>query len=125
MTSRTALHWCLGLSVVTVSQLMTATALILIPQWRIQQSAHHGVVSFVVDQDGSVRLWNRPIANVAIPKLLSKAEQLNPETQIRVILNPNVQWGTAQNLLGQFWSTNLQVDLQLPNIEHNSNQFSP
>ena len=117
MTSGNALHWCLALSAVTISQLMIATALILIPQWRIQQTAHQGVVSFLVASDGSVRLWNRPIANAAIPRLLASAEQINPDTRIRVILDPDVRWGTARNLLGQFQGTSLQVDFQLPEIE--------
>ena len=114
MTSRASLHWCLALSVVTTSLLMFATALILFPQWRIQQTAHRGVVSFVVDDDGSVRLWNRPIANQTIPKLLAQAAEFDPNTRVRIMLSPKVRWGSIQNLLVQFQGTNLDVDLQLP-----------
>ena len=123
MSSRNALHWCLALSVVTTAQLILATGLILLPQWRIQQTAHRGIVSFVVDDDGTVRLWNRPIANQSIPNLLTRAQDINPSARVRVILSPGVRWGTAQNLLGQFQGTSLEVDLQLPNTKNMTQRF--
>ena len=85
-----SMAWCAGLAAVAVSQLLLVTALIVLPQWRAQQSARRGIVTFFVAGDSSIRLWNRPIDSAVMPGLIRRAEQLDSSTRIRVVLSPGV-----------------------------------
>ena len=95
-----SMAWCLGLAAVAVSQLLLVTALIVVPQWRVQQSARRGIVTFFVAGDSSIRLWNRPIDSAVMPGLIRRAEQLDSSTRIRVVLSPGVPWGSPGVPLG-------------------------
>ena len=94
-----SMAWCAGLAAVAVSQLLLVTALIVLPQWRAQQSARRGIVTFFVAGDSSIRLWNRPIDSAVMPGLIRRAEQLDSSTRIRVVLSPGVPWGVVQDLV--------------------------
>ncbi len=109
-----SMAWCLGLAAVAVSQLLLVTALIVVPQWRVQQSARRGIVTFFVAGDSSIRLWNRPIDSAVMPGLIRRAEQLDSSTRIRVVLSPGVPWGVVQDLVSLLDETALDVELQLP-----------
>lgn len=104
----------LALSIAAVSQLLLATGLIVLPQWRDQQSARQGVVTFFVNDTGDVRLWNSPIDVRIVSGLLRRAEDLNPRTRVRIILSSGVPWGVVQDFVSRLDSTNLNVELQLP-----------
>ena len=73
-----SMHRVLALSITAVSQLVLATALIVLPQWRDQQSATRGIVTFFVNDKGDVRLWNSPIDARLVSGILRRAEELNP-----------------------------------------------
>lgn len=107
-------HRVLALSFTAVSQLLLATALIVLPQWRDQQSATRGIVTFFVGDKGDVRLWNSPIDPRFVPGILRRAEELNPGTRVRVVLSSDVPWGVVQDLFNRLDATNLNVELQLP-----------
>lgn len=114
MTRAGSLSWCIGLVTVAVSQLLLATALIVLPQWRAQQSASQGIVTLFVASDSSIRLWNRPIDPAVVPGLMRRAEQLNAGSRVRVVLAPGVPWGVVQDLVSLLDETALDVELQLP-----------
>lgn len=107
-------HRVLALSFTAVSQLLLATALIVLPQWRDQQSATRGIVTFFVGDKGDVRLWNSPIDPRFVPGILRRAEELNPGTRVRVVISSDVPWGVVQDLFNRLDATNLNVELQLP-----------
>lgn len=107
-------HRVLALSITAVSQLLLATALIVLPQWRDQQSATRGIVTFFVNDKGDVRLWNSPIDARLVSGILRRAEKLNPRTRVRVVLSSGVPWGVVQDLVSRLDATNLNVELQLP-----------
>ena len=107
-------HQLLALSITAVSQLLLATALIVLPQWRDQQSATRGIVTFFVNDSGDVRLWNRPIDARIVSGILRRAEELNPRTRVRVVLSSDVPWGVVQDFVSRLDATNLNVELQLP-----------
>ena len=113
MSSRSS-RLCLALAFSGTAQLLLMTALVVLPQWRAQQSANDGFVTFFVGKGGSVRLWNRPVDAAVIPGLLRRAEQLNPATRVRMVLAPGVAWGQVQDLVFLLETTRLDVELQLP-----------
>ena len=104
----------LALSITAVSQLLLATALIVLPQWRDQQSAKQGIVTFFVNDKGDIRLWNRPIDVRIVSGVVRRAEELNPRARVRIILSSSVPWGVVQDFVSRLDATNLTVELQLP-----------
>ena len=114
MSCSRAMQWSLAFSAVSLAQLLLVTGILLLPQWRLQQSARQGMVIFSVAADGSVRLWNRPIDAAAVPSLLQRAERLSPATRVRVVPAPDVPWGVVQDFVSRFDQTTLDVELQLP-----------
>ena len=109
-----SMAWCVGLAAVAVSQLLLVTALIVLSQWRAQQSARQGIVTFFVAGDSSIRLWNRPIDPAVVPGLIRRAERLDASTRVRIVLSPGVPWGVVQDLVSLLDETALDVELQLP-----------
>ena len=116
MSSRPSgsLQWTVAAALVAVTTVLMTTALIVLPQWRAQTSARRGFVTLFVANDGSLRLWNRPINATQVPGLLRRAERLSSDTRIRVVLSPGVAWGEVQDLVSLLDSTTLDVELQLP-----------
>ena len=88
--TRRSIHQVLALSTTAVSQLLFATALIVLPQWRDQRSAARGTVTFFINERGDVRLWNRPIDARIVSGILRRAEEINPRTSVRVNLSSGV-----------------------------------
>jgi hypothetical protein len=107
-------HWLLALSGSSLCLCLLATALLLLPQWQQQLPARRGVVSLHLSADGSLRLWNQPIASAALPGLLARTRRLAPSTRIRLVVAPQVPWGVVQDLLPRLDSSPLHVDLELP-----------
>ena len=112
--TRRSIHQVLALSTTAVSQLLFATALIVLPQWRDQRSAARGTVTFFINERGDVRLWNRPIDARIVSGILRRAEEINPRTSVRVNLSSGVPWGVVQDFVSRLDATNLNVELQLP-----------
>lgn len=107
-------QWALAFCGSSLCMALLATAAVLLPQWQQQLTARQGVISLNLVADGSLRLWNRPIASTALPDLLRRAEQLDSATRIRLVVAPQVPWGVVQDLLPRLNSSSLHVDLELP-----------
>ena len=89
---------CLALAFSATAQLLLMTALVVLPQWRAQQSANDGFVTFFVGNGGSLRLWNRPVDAAVIPGVLRRAEQLNLPSAFgwsSLLVSPGVRFRTS------------------------------
>ena len=106
--------WALAFAASSVCVALLATAAVVLPQWQRQLPARQGLVSLHLAADGSLRLWNRPIAATALPALLRRAERLDSSTRVRLVVAPQVPWGVVQDLLPRLDSSTLHVDLELP-----------
>ncbi len=106
--------WALAFAASSLCVALLATAALVLPQWQRQLPARQGLISLHLAADGSLRLWNRPIAATALPALLRRAERLDSSTRVRLVVAPQVPWGVVQDLLPRLDSSTLHVDLELP-----------
>lgn len=106
----------LALALLVTAALIAAgsLAVLLIPQWQRQRPALAGVVNLHVHADGTLRLWNTPVAADRMPSLLQQVRQRFPEARVRLVPDPQVSWGEVQRLLIRLDPIDSDVELELP-----------
>ena len=91
-----------------------ALAVLLVPQWQRQRPALAGIVNVHLQPDGTLRLWNTPVAAAQLPSLLPKGRQRFPAARVRLVPAPQVSWGEVQSVLLQLDPIDSDVELELP-----------
>jgi hypothetical protein len=91
-----------------------ALALVLLPQRLLQRPLSQGVVSLHISATGQLRLWHQPIRQEELNAFLQATAERRPGSRLRVIPDPDVNWGRLRNLLLQLQRSPLPLDLQLP-----------
>lgn len=91
-----------------------ALALLLLPQRLLQRPLSQGVVSLHVSSTGQLRLWHQPIRQEELNAFLQATAERRPGSRLRVIPDPDVNWGRLRKLLLQLQRSPLPLDLQLP-----------
>ena len=106
----------LALSVIVMAVLTAAgsLAVLLVPQWQRQRPALAGVVNVHLHADGTLRLWNTPVAADQMPSLLQQVRQRFPEARVRLVPDPQVSWAEVQGLLIRLDPIDSDVELELP-----------
>lgn len=90
-------------------------ALLLLPQRLAQQPLlHQGVISLHVAADGSLRLWQQPLARAELLPLLNAAAQRRPGSRLRVSADVELPWGELRRRLQELRRGPLPVELHLP-----------
>jgi hypothetical protein len=94
-----------------------ALGLLLLPQRLLQQPLHQGVLTLHVGADEGLWLWHQPIKHSELEPFLRAAADRRPGIRLRVVPDPELPWGTLQNLLQQLQQGPLPLELQLPNVK--------
>lgn len=89
-------------------------ALLLLPQRLLQRPLTQGVVSLHVAADGQLRLWHQPVQRPELAAFLQATAQRRPGSRLRVIPDPQVNWGRLRPLLRELQQGPLPLELQLP-----------
>jgi biopolymer transport protein ExbD len=91
-----------------------ALGVLLLPQRLLQQPLHQGVLTLHVGADEGLWLWHQPISRSELEPFLRAAAHRRPGIRLRVVPDPQLPWGTLQNLLQQLHQGPLPLELQLP-----------
>lgn len=112
-------RWGAALDAVALGAMATALALlalalVLVPQRVAQRPASQGVVSLHLGADGRLRLWNQPVASAQLPAVLQGLQAGRGRPTVRLIPDPDVPWGSVQQLMERLGRSDLPLELQLP-----------
>jgi hypothetical protein len=116
MTRSLAMPQLLGLGhgVLAAGMAGFSLALLLLAQRMVQRPLHQAVVSLHVDAGLALRLWHQPIQRRELAPFLRATASRHPGSRLRVIPDPQVNWGKLRRLLQDLQQGPLPVDLQLP-----------
>ncbi|MEI6030807.1 MAG: hypothetical protein WCQ20_06520 [Synechococcaceae cyanobacterium ELA739] len=93
---------------------MASLGLTLIPQRIVQRPARDGVILLRLDAGGQLRLWNHPMAPLELAAVLKGLAAQRPDLRLRLVSDPQVPWGTVQQLMASLETSPLPLELQLP-----------
>ena len=88
--------------------------MLLLAQRLVQRPLEQAVVSLHVGSGAQLRLWHRPIERRELAPFLRATARRHPGSRLRVIPDPQVQWGELRGLLRDLQGGPLPLDLQLP-----------
>ncbi|MBM5821338.1 MAG: hypothetical protein FJ082_02420 [Cyanobacteria bacterium K_Offshore_surface_m2_011] len=103
-----------ALGAVATALAILSVALVLIPQRLAQRPASQGIVSLHLGADGRLRLWNQPIPSAQLAAVLKGLQDSPGQPTLRLIPDPDVPWGSVQQLMERLGRTDLPLELQLP-----------
>lgn len=103
-----------ALGAMAIGLALLALALVLVPQRLAQRPANQGVVSLHLGADGLLRLWNQPIPSAQLAAVLQGLEADQGRPTVRLIPDPDVPWGSVQQLMERLGRSDLPLELQLP-----------
>ena len=89
-------------------------ALVLVPQRLAQRPANQGIVSLHLAADGLLRLWNQPVPSTQLAAVLQRLHYGPGQPTLRLIPDPDVPWGSVQQLMERLGRSDLPLELQLP-----------
>ena len=89
-------------------------ALVLVPQRLAQRPANQGIVSLHLAADGRLRLWNQPVPSTQLAAVLKRLHDGPGQPTLRLIPDPDVPWGSVQQLMERLGRSDLPLELQLP-----------
>ena len=89
-------------------------ALLLLPQRIVQRPLRQAVVTLHVGAGQQLRLWHQPIQRRELVPFLRATASRHPGSRLRVIPDPQLNWGQLRLLLQELQMGPLPVDLQLP-----------
>jgi biopolymer transport protein ExbD len=112
-------RWGAHLDAVALGAMATALALlslalVLVPQRLAQRPASQGIVSLHLGTDGRLRLWNQPVPPGQLAAVLKGLEAGRGRPTVRLIPDPDVPWGSVQQLMERLGRSDLPLELQLP-----------
>jgi hypothetical protein len=112
---RAALPLAAGLQALLAAGLCGfALALLLLPQRILQRPLSQGVISLHLAADGQLRLWHQPVRRPELTAFLKATAQRRPGSRLRVIPDPQVNWGRLRRLLRELEAGPRPLELQLP-----------
>ena len=103
-----------ALGLLAVALVVATLALTLIPQRLAQRPASSGVILLRLDSHGQLRLWNHAVAPQELSALLQRLAAGRSDLRLRLVSDPQVPWGTVQQLLARLNTSPLPLELQLP-----------
>ncbi len=103
-----------ALGAMATSLVLLSLALVLVPQRLAQRPASQGIVSLHLGADGRLRLWNQPVPSAQLAAVLKALEDGPGQPTLRLIPDPEVPWGSVQQLMERLGRTDLPLELQLP-----------
>jgi|1048.fasta_scaffold33646_4 hypothetical protein len=89
-------------------------ALLLMPQRIVQRPLRQAIVTLHVGAEQQLRLWHQPIQRRELNTFLRATASRHPGSRLRVIPDPQVNWGQLRLLLQELQVGPLPVELQLP-----------
>jgi biopolymer transport protein ExbD len=89
-------------------------ALTVVPQRLMQRPASAGVILLRLDSRGQLRLWNHAVAPQELGAVLKRLAQQRSDLRLRLVSDPQVPWGTVQQLGARLENGPLPLELQLP-----------
>ncbi len=104
----------LALGLMGAALVVASLALTLIPQRLAQRPASAGVILLRLDSRGQLRLWNHAVAPQELNALLQRLAAGRSDLRLRLMSDPQVPWGTVQQLLARLNTSPLPLELQLP-----------
>jgi biopolymer transport protein ExbD len=104
----------LALGAMATGLALLSLALVLVPQRLAQRPASQGVVSLHLDADGRLRLWNQPVPPGQLAAVLRGLRNGPGQPTLRLIPDPDVPWGSVQQLMERLGRSDLPLELQLP-----------
>lgn len=93
---------------------LLSLALLLVPQRLAQRPASQGIVSLRLGADGRLRLWNQPVPPGQLAAVLQGLQGGPGQPTLRLIPDPDVPWGSVQQLMERLGRADLPLELQLP-----------